>query len=546
MVFSSLTRRFNAFRDRNVNRKRLRVLTRQIAALEQEQGTSGQPVVVFNASTRLGDISLNAAYSLLAAWGLRANRRRVIHFVCQAGMSRCMLGASEDDYTKNPPCTTCTAMSREMYQGAEVYGFSFHRHAGLITALNGMNVADLETFEYEGIPFGQIVLPSIRWRMRCHHLNEDKTTLVLFREFIESAYWVGREFEILLEREKPAAVLVFNGQMFPEAMARYMAQRHNVPVFSHETGLLPYTAFTTTGEATARRLFLTEEDLTLNPAQNEFLDAYLNDRFQGRFSMGGIQFWQGMQQLDEDFEKLAAGFKQVVPIFTNVIFDTSQAHANTIFPHMFAWLDQIHQIAKDNPDTLFILRAHPDEMRANSRKKSRETVAMWVQRTGAADLPNLTFIDSQEFVSSYDLIGRAKFVLAYNSSIALEATILGKQALCGGWAWYSEYPTVLSPSSAEAYRQEAQRLLDAEQIVLPETNRQNARALLYYEYFRASIPFQQFVEDHVTRGYVRLLPVETDQFVPQNAPLVASLLEGLAEAPQTEDEFVLTIPDIRA
>ena len=97
--------------------------------------------------------------------------------------------------------------------------------------------------------------------------------------------------------------------------------------------------------------------------------------------MAGIQFWPEMKGLTEDFLQRAAGFKQVVPVFTNVIFDTSQPHSNVVFPHMFAWLDLVLEIVREHPDTLFVLRAHPDETRPG--KASQESVSQWVTQTHA-------------------------------------------------------------------------------------------------------------------------------------------------------------------
>ena len=94
--------------------------------------------------------------------------------------------------------------------------------------------------------------------------------------------------------------------------------------------------------------------------------------------MAGVRFWPEMRGLDEDFLARLAQFKQVVPVFTNVIFDTSQPHSNVVFPHMFAWLDLILELVRAHPETLFVMRAHPDESRPG--KASRESVANWVQR----------------------------------------------------------------------------------------------------------------------------------------------------------------------
>ena len=46
-------------------------------------------------------------------------------------------------------------------------------------------------------------------------------------------------------------VVVFNGMFYPEATARWVAQQRGVRVITHEVGLQPYTAYFTTGEATA-------------------------------------------------------------------------------------------------------------------------------------------------------------------------------------------------------------------------------------------------------------------------------------------------------
>ncbi len=541
--FSELGLRLAVRRDRLANRWQLRQITRRIAQAEIEQTKTGAPVVFFNASTRLDMVSYNAAYALLTAWGLRMAGRRVIHFVCQSGMSRCLLGSSEEDHTLAPPCRQCTSLSHALYAHAEVQGFTYSQDEGLAAALTGKSIAEMQNFEYQGIPLGEIVLPSIRWRMRRHHLEDDLTTRSLFGEFILSAYHVGKQFEALVVREQPAAVVVFNGQMFPEAVCRTIAQQHGITAILHESGLQPFTAFFTSGDATARRVYLSAAERTLTPAQNARLDATLEKRFQGKFSMAGISFWRDMQGLGQEFERKAAGFERIVPVFTNVIFDTSQAHANQVFEHMFAWLDCVLEIIRSHPETLFVLRAHPDEMRAGSRKKSRETVRQWVEQNQVADLPNVVFIDSQEFISSYDLIQRAKFVIAYNSSVGLEALLFGKAALCGGRAWYTDYPTVHFPPTPQAYRQQAEALLAADEIEVPETNRQTARSLLYYQNFRAALPFGDFLEAHALRGFVRFLPLQAEALSPERSAVIAALLDGIEQAQKTQEEFVLAFPD---
>jgi len=356
---------------------------------------------------------------------------------------------------KEPPCKSCVYQSRTLYanvpskvesQRSGVEWFNYQRDAKLADVIASLTVEEMMRFEWYEIPLGALCLPGLRWVLRIHHLNDDESTRYLFKEYILSAWNVAQKFDTLLDQTQPRAVLVFNGQFFPEATARYMTKKRGIRVITHEVGLLPATAYFTEGEATAYPIDI-PDGFEMNDDQNAKLDAYLAKRFQGNFTMAGIKFWADMKGLDESFLKKAAGFKQTVPVFTNVIFDTSQPHANTVFEDMFDWLDLVLEEIRSHPETLFVIRAHPDETRV--RKASRETVAGWVEARRVTDLPNVVFVSPQEALSSYELILKSKFVMVYNSTIGLEASIMGAAVLCAGKARFTQYPTVFFPQTIE-------------------------------------------------------------------------------------------------
>ena len=158
-------------------------------------------------------------------------------------------------------------------------------------------------------------------------------------------------------------------------------------------------------------------DMQLGEHQIQDLDDYLTHRRRGQFSMAGIRFWPEMRSLPARIQEKLGGFKQLVSIFTNVIFDTSQIHANTLYPHMFAWLEDIVAACDAHPDTLFVIRAHPDEDRPG--KASRESVQQWVADRQLDTRKNAVFIPPGEYVSSYELIERSKFASVYNRLCSL-------------------------------------------------------------------------------------------------------------------------------
>jgi len=522
------------------NRLRIARLARQVAAHSLNSAkplADNRPVVLFNASTRLTGLSLNAAFQLLTGWGLRLAGVQVVHFVCQSGLQPCVLGTNRQEYTAAPPCASCLAQSRRLYAGAEVHGFGLKLDPQLSAALQNLSVDELGAFEYylpplgdqrSPIPLGRLVVPSIRWALRRHNLPDDEPTRYLLRQYILSAYNLAAQFAACLAQVQPQSALIFNGAMYPEATARWVARQMGVRSVAHEVGFQRFSTFFTEGEPTAYPIHIPDE-FELSEAQNEQLDAYLEQRFQGKFSMAGIRFWPEMRGLDEALLQKITSFRQVVPVFTNVVYDTSQVHANVIFPHMFAWLELVTEVIRAHPETLFVIRAHPDEMRPGTKKLSNESVQDWVHSRGIHQWPNVVFVGPVEYLSSYELIQQAKFVIVYNSSIGLEATLMGVPVLCGGKARYTQYPTVYFPKSPGAFRRQADEFLQAESISVPTEYERNARRFLYYQLYRASIPMDEYLQTGPRPGFVLLRDFSWRQLQPDSSVPMRVLVDGILE-----------------
>jgi hypothetical protein len=486
-----------------------------------------EKILVFNASTRITGLSLNAAFAMLTGWSLRLQGVQIINFVCQQGMSRCVMGTDRTDVYRLPPCQKCLAQSKAIYSGSKVKRLIYSSSDELARLLKDTSLDNLYHFRYDDIQLGDLCLPSMRWILRRHHLVDDEPTRALYRHFILSAYKVAMQFDWQLITESPRSVLVFNGMFFPEASARWVARLRGIPVISHEVGLAPFSGFFTEGEATAYQVEI-PETFQLNTAQEAQLDAYLSKRFEGDFSMAGIKFWPKMTMLDGDLLTKMNAFRQVVPIFTNVIFDTSQPHANVIFQDMFAWLDQILNVIKAHPETLFVIRAHPDEARPG--KASLESVTVWIQERGVDKLPNVIFVGPEEYFSSYEMIQRAKFVMIYNSTIGMEAAIMGASVLCAGKARFTQLDTVFFPKSQSEYLDLLEHFLESDAVVAPEEHRINARRFLYFQLFRTSLPFDHFLEpDGIWPGFVKLKDFALEDLLPERSPTLKVISEGLLQ-----------------
>ncbi len=207
-----------------VNRRRIAGLFRDVEANSSTK-PNAHPVLFFNASTRLSGLSLNAGFSLLSSLAVRLSGVPVVYLVCHAGLKPCVLGTNRQNPEVQPPCRECLAQSRSAFPANSIRWFAYEREEALAEKIATLTLAELENVEYQGVPLGNIVLPSLRWILRRHHLIDDQNTRYLFRQYILSAWSLARQVEKLLRTLQPQAVVVFNGMFYPEAIVRFVAKR---------------------------------------------------------------------------------------------------------------------------------------------------------------------------------------------------------------------------------------------------------------------------------------------------------------------------------
>jgi len=225
------------------NQQRIQRMAREVSA--HSQPTAGQKaVLLFNASTRIQGLSLNAAFQMLTGWSLRLAGVPVEHFLCKEGMQPCVLGTNRADPAAPPPCTACLAQSARIYQGASVRPFQYQADPQLSQAIQNLDIAELSQLQIPArqaglnldtdIPLGKLVLPAIRWALRMHHLEDSPDNRYLLRQYLLSAFHILTEFAATLQAIEPAAVLLFNGIMYPEAAARWVSKALGYPTYAHE------------------------------------------------------------------------------------------------------------------------------------------------------------------------------------------------------------------------------------------------------------------------------------------------------------------------
>ena len=71
--------------------------------------------------------------------------------------------------------------------------------------------------------------------------------------------------------------------------------------------------------------------------------------------------------------------------------------------------------------------------------------------------------------------------------------------------------------------------LAAEKIDVPASFLRNARRFLYYQLFRTSLPFGDFLERGILPVNARLKSFDPSALLPENSPAVGAVTKGLLE-----------------
>ncbi len=479
---------------------KIREIEKQINALEElsnsrtELSPDSKLVVFFIASTSMKNIGFATLVDLLTSWSLRAAGHKVKFLICQKSLDLCVHGTNRDSKISPPPCNGCMNLRGELYPQSMAINIDASPEitAPLQQRLKTKSWEQLRAFTHNSLNVGRICLSSLRWLERRNDLEPTKFQRHTLEKYIASAVGLAHSLDRQLDQLQPQVFVVFNGSFFPEAIARAIALKKGIRVVTHEGGHNTLSEFFSHGLATDYNIEM-PKDFHLSASEEDELDQYLNQRFKGQFMMGGRPIWPSISSIPTELAAKIGKFQQIVPVFTNVVWDTSQLSANIFFEDMFCWLKATLQKARQNPNTLFIVRAHPDELRTG--KASRQPLSEWLKKEGFLNITNIHFIAPNEYISSYELIRIAKFCIVYNSTIGMEVAMLGKRLLVGGRSRYHNkglYPDI--KSQMDYNRQLEQLLIDTEIHVSPEW-KLNARRFFYYSIFKSSLDFSPFVSN---------------------------------------------------
>jgi hypothetical protein len=88
---------------------------------------------------------------------------------------------------------------------------------------------------------------------------------------------------------------------------------------------------------------------------------------------------------------------------------------------------------------------------------------------------------------------------------------------------------VFFPQTVGEVRGKMKEFLKAEKINVPAEFKRNARRFLYYQLFRTSLPFGDFLEPSVRTTQTKLKSFDLEKLSPENSRAIEAIFDGLLD-----------------
>jgi hypothetical protein len=410
------------------------------------------------------------------------NGLRVDYIQCIGALQICHLGGSPFSFNNSMPCNVCKKINHKIFD--DTNKINFEKFDKTRKDFSKFNIAELQNYVYKDYSLGKLVTSSIIWIKRSSEVNES------FRGYYEKMLNDAInlvEFFSKKDLSVYKGILVFNGASFPEAVLYEMCKIKELNVATFEGGLSyenKYCIEFNYGITSQHKFYF---DNSLDSKSDKLAISNVASHIQNQW-VDGINVKDGYFGQNTD---LGLNNKKIVSIFGNVSWDTSQYISNSIFESMYDWTDSLIKIIKDFPEYEFVFRAHPGENR--SLKETYFGLSDWFELNVAGKYRNVTCIPADNKTNSYDLISKSEIVLVYNSTIGIEAAMLGKKTFVAANTHYSKQPFVKNYYQKDLYLEKLHSELKKETHSISKDLSNMAKAYYYQLFNNVSYPLDEFI-----------------------------------------------------
>jgi hypothetical protein len=467
---------------------RLRSLGRSSLALEEPRApASSAPPRILIASLRAW--TTHNAYESVLAQALRLRGAEVALLTCGSGQPLCEIGWARRGWPL--PCDRCGWYTDRVADAAGLRQYRLAEH--FPWGPDARRAPASPPASPAADPSGTAAI-SLAWMLKSTDVGASPDGEEMGRDFAVAAAGVASAAETVLEDYRPDAVVVLNGLFAAESAIREVALARQIRVVTYE--MAPREGALVFSAGVPAPLYDTDEpwrearERPLSDAERAAVEEMLAARSEGRAAHE--------RYFDDplaDPRRLRAELEipegsRVVSMFTNLAWDSAVVGRDLAYDSMLDWIRDAVRIAGGLDGVTLVVRAHP----AETRWGTMQPVAAALE-----DVPaNVRVIGPEKAISSYALLEISDLVLAYTTTVGLEAAVRGIPVAVAARTHYRERGFTEDLDSPE----ELAALLRPGDWSLSEEGVELALRYAYLFFFRCMVPFPLVRASHGKPGSV--------------------------------------------
>lgn len=421
----------------------------------------------------------HGGYELTLAQALRMRGAEVALLTCGGGQPACEMGWARNVHPR--PCDRCAWYTDTLRDIAGLRSYRLADH--LPWGADARRAPSHPRADGDRLYAESSI--SVQWFLRTTRPDRVPEGQRATEDFAVAAEAVERAALEVLDDFRPDIVFMANGLFAAERVIRRvaldrglraptyeMAPRADTLVFSQDAPAPDYD----TDAVWAR---VREQPLT--PEQDAAVSELLGNRARG---LGAHERF--FDATVEDRAQLRSHLRipdgaRVISLFTNLSWDSATIGHDVGYASMFDWIEQTVRSAATMDDLVLVVRVHP----AEAHWRTRESVEQEVVRGLGAVPANVRVVGASEALSSYALVGMSDLVLAYTTTVGLEASFGGVPVAVAGDTHYRGRGFTLDVErheQLETAMRSADGTLDPAKVEL-------AHRYAYTFFYRSMIPF---------------------------------------------------------
>ena len=503
------------------------------------RAAQGGPRVLM--ATSIGSYAHAVSLESALAVALTFRGAEVHTLVCDGALPACAeceasLYPDIGSFAANGPggdlCRDCQWPAERVYGQI---GIKVHRYSDYITTeeraeaarlSREVPVADIESFEWEGLSIGEHAHAGALRFFATGSLDTEPQGETILRRYLESALLTAAATRRLFRTLEFSSAVLTHGIYVPWGIVGEVARREGVPISTWNVAYRKRRFIFSHGD-TYHHTLLNEprehwDHLELSEIQERELMQYLASRREGLFDW--IVFHRPTRQ---DAQAIAArvgidSSKPVIGLLTNVTWDAQLHYPANAFPNMLDWLVRTCQYFATRPELQLLIRVHPAEI--SGFPPSRQPILAELRKHIPVLPPNIFIVPPESGMSTYALMSLCDSAIIYGTKMGVELTSVGLPVIVAGEAWIRNKGLTHDASTPEEYFRILDRLPFSERLGPALVAK--ARRYAYHFFFNRMIPLP-FIEPKAGYPIYRLKLASLDQLLPGRTPGLDTICDGI-------------------